>query len=69
MIDTAKTGQKCYEVIRPLFKTQKQVAEALGISYATVSNWKSGLSMPSIDNIVIIAEMTGSTLDELVIRC
>lgn len=69
MIDTAKTGQKCYAAIRPLFKNQKAMGKALGVTQQAVCHWKRGVRMPSIDNIEKIAEMTGNTLDELIIRC
>lgn len=69
MIDTGKTGQKCYAAIRPLFKTQKAMGKALGLTEQAVNNWKRGVKMPNIDNIEKIAEMTGLTLDELVVRC
>lgn len=69
MIDTRRTGQKCYAAIRSLFKNQKEMSEALGVTQQAVCHWKRGVRMPSIDNIELIAEMTGNTLDELIIKC
>ena len=44
---------------------QKDVANALGISRATYSNYESGLRSPDPDMLIKIAEFYGVSVDEL----
>ena len=46
--------------------TQKEAAEKLGISNATLCNWEKGLSMPNIQQVQKICELYGVTYDNLI---
>ncbi len=46
--------------------TQKQFAEALGISAATLSSYETGKTMPGVDIICKIATMCKVSPDEVV---
>ena len=46
--------------------TQKEAAEKLGISNATLCNWEKGLSMPNIQQVQRICELYGVTYDNLI---
>lgn len=41
------------------------VSKQTGIGQATLSHWKSGDSTPKVDKLVLIAQMFGVTMDEL----
>lgn len=46
--------------------TQEQVAESLGVSRQTISNWENGKSLPDIISIIKMSELYDISLDELV---
>ena len=45
--------------------TQEFVAESLGVSRQAVSNWETGESDPTMSNLVLLAQLYGVTLAEL----
>lgn len=44
---------------------QEYVAEELGITRQTISNWENGRSYPDIERIIRLSEIYGLSLDEL----
>lgn len=46
--------------------TQKQLAEELGVEAITVSRWERGATSPSLPRLRRIAELTGTTVSDLV---
>jgi transcriptional regulator with XRE-family HTH domain len=46
--------------------TQKQLAEALGVEPITVSRWERGVTTPSLPRLRRIAEITETTVSDLV---
>jgi transcriptional regulator with XRE-family HTH domain len=46
--------------------TQKQLAEAIGVEAITVSRWERGVTMPSLPRLRHIAEITETTVSDLV---
>lgn len=46
-------------------RTQDEVAEAIGVSKNTVSDWERGLKQPGLLNIINYCNFLGITLDEL----
>jgi transcriptional regulator with XRE-family HTH domain len=46
--------------------TQKQLAQALGVESITVSRWERGATTPSIPRLHLIAELTQTTVSDLV---
>ncbi|MDE6732165.1 MAG: helix-turn-helix domain-containing protein [Oscillospiraceae bacterium] len=46
--------------------SQEQLAEKIGVSRQAVTKWETGKGLPDIENIVIIAEIFKTTLDELI---
>lgn len=49
-------------------KNQEEVAEALGVSTASISNWERGLNQPFIKRIWQLADYYNCSIDELVGR-
>lgn len=45
--------------------TQDQVAESLGITRQTMSNWENGRSYPDIERVIRLSEIYALSLDEL----
>lgn len=45
--------------------TDYQVAQATGVSTASLSNWKAGRYTPKIDKLLKLAEYFGVTIEEL----
>ena len=45
--------------------TQKSIADALGVSKQSVSNWSRGKDFPSRKNIYCLADHLGVTVDDL----
>ncbi len=45
--------------------TQDQVAESLGITRQTMSNWENGRSYPDIERVIGLSELYALSLDEL----
>lgn len=58
------------EKIRKLRKdkglSQEQLAEILNVSRQSVSKWESGQSYPEIDKLIVLSDLFGITIDELV---
>ena len=48
--------------------SQEQLAEKIGVSRQAITKWETGKGLPDIENMVIIAEIFKTTLDELVSR-
>jgi transcriptional regulator with XRE-family HTH domain len=46
--------------------TQKQLAEKLGVESITVSRWERGVTSPSLPRLRRIAELTETTVSDLV---
>lgn len=46
--------------------TQKQLAEELGVESITVSRWERGVTTPSLPRLRRIAELTETTVSDLV---
>ena len=45
--------------------TQMQVAKALGLTDAAVTQWEKGRTKPRIKHLIQLAELYGVTVDEL----
>lgn len=45
--------------------SQDSVAEELGITRQSVSRWEQGLNIPSLDNLRLLGQLYGVSLDEL----
>lgn len=45
--------------------SQEQLAERIGVSRQAITKWETGKGLPDVENMVIIAEIFKTTLDEL----
>lgn len=46
--------------------SQKDFAEALGVTQGAVSHWEQGRRKPGIDDLVAIAKLLGCKVDDLI---
>lgn len=46
--------------------SQEKLAEALNLSRQAISKWESGQNYPDIENLILLSELFGVTIDELV---
>ena len=54
-----------YEIRRQAGLSQEEFAEKLGVSRQAVSKWERGEAYPDTENLIVISEMFGVTIDEL----
>ena len=59
-------GQKLKEVRKREGLSQEQLAERIGVSRQAITKWETGKGMPDIENMMILAEIFKTTLDDLV---
>lgn len=45
--------------------TQSNLAEAIGVSFQTISKWESGIAKPDVKNVVSLAHFFGVTTDQI----
>lgn len=45
--------------------SQEQLAEKIGVSRQAITKWETGKGLPDVENMVIIAEIFKTTIDEL----
>ena len=68
MINTVATGQNINRMRIGAGMTVKDMQEVFGFTTPqAIYKWIHGTSMPTIDNLVILAAMLGVTLDEIVV--
>ena len=64
-MDQRKIGRFIAATRRKRGLTQRQLAEALGVSNRTVSKWECGDGLPELANILPLCALLGVTADEL----
>ncbi|MCH5156503.1 MAG: helix-turn-helix transcriptional regulator [Clostridiales bacterium] len=48
--------------------SQKELAKKINVSFQTISHWETGYAIPSIDELVALADLFDTSLDELIGR-
>ena len=66
MIDLRFVGNQIKALRLERGLTQSEFANLLCVSFQAVSNWERGIASPDLDNLVLICELFGTTIDELV---
>jgi transcriptional regulator with XRE-family HTH domain len=64
--DSGGVGGRLRVARRSVGLTQKQLAEELGVESITVSRWERGVTTPSLPRLRRIAELTETTVSDLV---
>lgn len=65
MFDMTKTGKTISRLRKENNITQMELADKLGISFQAVSNWERGNTMPDISKLPELAQILGTSVDEL----
>lgn len=64
-INQAIAGKLCY-LLEKNRKSQEDLAEYMGVSQATVSNWCNGIKLPRIDKLDLICKYFGVNRSDLI---
>lgn len=68
VLDLEATGAKIKTIMKQKGVTPRQLQLILGFPYVqTVYNWFSAKNMPTLDNLVVLAQVLGVTMDEIVV--
>ncbi len=68
VINLTETGKKIKEIIKIKGFTVKDIADAFGFaSPYPVYKWINGQSLPALDNLVVLAKITGVKMDEIIV--
>ena len=65
MTETINVGQKLQKARKSQELTQEQIAEQLGITRQTISNWENNKSYPDIVSLIKLSEIYQVSLDSL----
>lgn len=60
-------GERIRELRKAALWSQEELAERLDVSRQTVSKWESGGTVPELDRLVMISELFGVSLDNLIV--
>ena len=67
VIDMAATGRNIRNRRISAGMTVADVTNACGVSAAAVSKWQSGQSVPTIDNMIILAAIWNCRIDDIIV--
>lgn len=67
-INTKKTGEKIKELRKKNGYTVEQICNIFYISPQAVYKWQTGESLPTLDNICILADIFGVSIEDIVVR-
>lgn len=59
-------GAKLKEIRKNEGLSQEQLADKIGVSRQAITKWETGRALPDMENMMILAEIFKTTLDELV---
>lgn len=68
-VDMIATGQRIHDLRVKAGMTIKNIQDACGITATSVCNWQNGKSVPTVDNLVILAALWNVGLDDIVVTC
>ena len=69
IINMEQTGARIQELRRQSGYSVKDLQKAMDpISYQAIYKWQQGLSLPSVDNLVILSELFHVPMDQIIIR-
>ncbi|MCM1063369.1 MAG: helix-turn-helix domain-containing protein [Eubacterium sp.] len=61
-------SEKLKEIRKKEGISQEQLAEKIGVSRQAITKWETGKGLPDVENMVIIAEIFKTTIDELLVN-
>ena len=68
VLDLEGTGTKIKTLMKQRGITPRQLQILLDFPYVqTIYNWYQGKNLPTIDNLVVLAQILGVTMDEIIV--
>lgn len=68
MLDLDATGAKIKTIMKQKGVTPRQLQLILGFPYVqTIYNWFAAKNMPTLDNLVVLAQVLGVTMDDIIV--
>lgn len=61
-----KFSEKLQKTRKEKKMSQEQLADALNLSRQAISKWESGQNYPDIENLILLSDILGVTVDDLV---
>ena len=66
-IDLKKTGQNIKKMRKEVGVTVRELQIMFGFtSPQAIYNWQNGISLPSVDNFIVLAAVLGTTIEEII---
>lgn len=66
VIDMAATGRNIRNLRVAAGMTIRDVQDACGVSAAAVTKWQNGQTVPTIDNMIILASIWDVKIDDII---
>ena len=67
VLDLGATGTKIKTIMKLRGVTPRQLQLIMDFPYVqTIYNWFAGKNMPTLDNLVVLAQILGVTMDDIV---
>lgn len=67
VINVKATGNNIDRLREEYDLSYRDIQNACGVSFQAVYKWLRGANLPSIDNLVILADMLDVTIDDLLV--
>lgn len=68
IIDMDATGENIKRIRKSKGMSVRELQDVFGFNNPqAIYNWQSGKSMPTIDNIVILASVLGTTVNDIIV--
>ena len=68
VLDLAATGAKIKTVMKQKGFSARELSVLMDFPYVqTIYNWFSGKNMPTLDNLIVLAQILGVKMDDLIV--
>ena len=70
VLDLEATGSKIKTIMKQRGVSPRQLQLIMDFPYVqTIYNWFAGKNMPTLDNLVVLAQILDVTMDNLIVTC
>lgn len=66
-VNLVKTGERIQQLRIERGLTAKQITDALGLIPQTYYKWVWGKSVPTVDNLVMLSDIFGVKIDDIIV--
>ena len=66
-VNLIKTGERIQQLRIERGLTAKQITDALGLTHHSYYRWVCGKSVPSVDNLVMLADIFEVKIDDIIV--